>query len=73
MSEKNAKKPYISVPFDLDCTSKKEKVKGRADFYPDRIEIYEGDEKRTVKTEGIKRYKCSGDKNEKTVMIFRKP
>lgn len=58
MSEKNAKKPYISVPFDLDCTSKKEKVKGRADFYPDRIEIYEGDEKRTVKTEGIKRYKC---------------
>ena len=37
MAKNKSNSPYISVEFDLAPTSKRERLEGRADFYPDRI------------------------------------
>ncbi|MBE6587177.1 MAG: ATP-binding cassette domain-containing protein [Ruminococcaceae bacterium] len=58
MAKNEQNKPYISLSFDLGTDSQKEKIRGQADFYPDRIEITEGDKKRQISTEKIKKYKC---------------
>ena len=58
MVEKHAKKPYLTVNFDLSRNSDKCKITGLAEFFPEEILISENGEKRAVKAEKIKKYKC---------------
>ncbi len=58
MAKNEQNKPYMTVKFDLSTDSSKEKIEGCAAFYPDRIEVSEGENIRIIKTEKIKRYKC---------------
>ena len=58
MAETKNKAPYVSVTFDLSGNSGRKRTEGRADFYPDRIEIWGAEGMRTVKTDNIKSYKC---------------
>lgn len=59
MAEKEKNMPYLTVDSDLSTDSSRKKCPGRAEFYPDRIEVYEGEKKRIIKTDNIKEYKCA--------------
>ncbi|MBR6676373.1 MAG: ABC transporter ATP-binding protein, partial [Clostridia bacterium] len=58
MAKNEQIKPCITLAFDLSCDERKEKVEGKAYFYPTRVEVVTGEEKRTVNTEKVKRFKC---------------
>lgn len=58
MAKNEQIKPCITLTFDLSSDDKKDRIEGRAEFYPTRVEICERGEKRTVNTEKVKRFKC---------------
>jgi len=80
MAKNEQNSPYMTLSFDLSRDSSKERIEGKACFYPDRIEIFENGKKRIQKTDGIKRYKCprgvgcimlEGECEDRDVLILR--
>ncbi|MBE6715185.1 MAG: ABC transporter ATP-binding protein [Ruminococcaceae bacterium] len=58
MQENSQKRPYVTLSFDLAGDSEKKKIKGRVLFFRDEIQIFSGNEKRTILADSVKEYKC---------------